>query len=354
MVKLTDLIKSTNIITVHPHETVSSAISKLSSSHDAGFVFSEEDKFQGVISPYYCLIKSSSPANAKVEHCLFHAPRIKTDFPLSKVAQLMMESKVHYLPVFNEQEKFIGIVSARRLLSSVKGLPIFKIKVKEILKNKKQRVITIYEDDFIDNALKMFKLYKISKLVVINRDRKLKGVLSYYDLISFLIAPKKKEHRGERSGNRIHFHHQQIRNFTKTYILTLDEEDSMEEALRLILEKRIGSVVIIDSQKHPIGIITTRDFLSLIIKDKEREKLEIISRDLSQENRRVLGGFFNGFSHQIKNIPNLMKAKLFVKEEKQGGVFKVNLSLIPKKGEPTVISREGKNLAKVLKKIKKE
>lgn len=349
-----DLIKNTNIIKVHEDEHLSSAISKLTSSHDAAFVFNEEDKFKGVINPYYCLIKSSFPANSKVEHCLFHTPGIRLDYPLSKVAQLMIESKIHYLPVFNNKEDFIGIISARRVLESLKGSLMFKIKIKEILKNKRRPVVTVYEDDFISNALSLFKVYKLSKLVVINKDMKLKGILSYYDLISFLISPKEKEHVGDRGGNKVSFTHKKVRNFSRTFVLTLKAEDTMEEALRLIIEKRIGSVVIVDNTRHPIGVITTRDFLELIVKSHPNKKIEIIERDLSRQNRQIVGGFFNSFNTWIKGLPNLVKARLFVKEEKDGGLFKVNLSLFPKKGEPTFIKKEGKDLLKVLKKIKKD
>jgi CBS domain-containing protein len=352
--KVNDLIKNTNIIKIHLHETLSSAICKLSSSHDAAFVFSEEGKYMGLVNPYYSLLKSSSPANARVEHCLFHAPKIKTDFTTAKVAQLMNESKVHYLPVFDNQDQFVGIVSSRRMLSVLKGSPLFKVKISDVLKSKKIPLITVFEDDFVSTALNELKKYKVSKLVVINRDMKLKGVLSYYDLISFLIAPREKEQRGERRGDKISLTHKLIKNFSKNFVLTLGPNDQMEEALRLILEKKIGSVVIVDEERHPIGIITTRDFLAILAKNGQKEILEIVSKDLSQENRQQLGGFLFNFNHWLRKEPDLTKARLIVKEEKQGGVFKVILSMFPKKGQPKVIKKEGKNLLKILQGIKKD
>lgn len=311
-----DLIKNTNIIKIKPSDHLSTAISKLSSSHDAAFVFNEENQFKGVINPYYSFIKSSYPSNAKVEHCVFHTPHVKGDFSISKVAQLMIESKIHYLPVFNNKKEFIGIISARRVLSSMKGSSIFKIKIKEILKNKKRPVVTIKEDDFISTAINEFKLYKISKLVVINKDMRLKRLLSYYDLISYLIAPKEKERRGDRIGGKVSLLHQRVKNFAKSFVLTLTSEDTMEEALRLIIEKKIGSVVILDKNKHPLGIITTRDFLGLVAKGDQGQKLEVVSQDLSHKNRQILGGFFNYFNSWTKNVANVDKAKLLVKKEK--------------------------------------
>ncbi|MDH7476283.1 MAG: CBS domain-containing protein [Microgenomates group bacterium] len=345
-------IKTKNIIIINPEETLSSALSKLHSSHDAGFVFSQDKHYLGVVNPYHCLIRNSFPGNAKVGHCLFHAPRLKVNFPITKIAQLMIESKVHYLPVFDKKENFIGIFSARHLLADLKDSPIFKIKIKEVLTEKKQPMITIYDNDLIANALNLFKKYKISKLIVIGKDMKLRGILTYFDLISFLIAPKSKEALGERAGNKVNLNYQQIKNFAKSYVLTLTENDYLNQALELILDKKIGSVVIVDNKKYPIGIITTRDFLRLLSKKNNEKKIEITEKNLSKENRQILGGFFEYLSNWVKKIPDVTKAKLFVKEEKKGGLFEVVLSLIYRKGQPTIIKKEGKNLRKVLKKIK--
>jgi len=354
MSKLMKIVKTKNIIKADPNETLSSALSKLTTSHDAAFIFSAEDKFLGVINPYYCLIKSSFPANAKVEHCAFHPPHIKTGFSLSKVAELFIQSKIHYLPVFDEKEKFIGIISARHLLAQLRGSPLFKIEIGTIFKAKNKPLITIYEDETVATAIKAFKETKVSKLVVISKEFKLKGIVSYYDLISYLITPKDTLHRGARLGNKVNFYNLKVKNFVKSFVLTLSSDNLLEDVLNLILDKKIGSVVIIDKARHPIGIVTTKDLLQMLIRERDEKQIEISGNNLSKETRQTLGGFFNRFTWWLKKFPNLAKVKLFVKEEKQGGFFKVILSLIPKKGKPVIIKKEGKNLLKTLKEIKKD
>lgn len=350
--KSRDILKVKNIIKLLPDETLSTALSYLSSSHDAAFVFSEDDEFMGVINPYHCLIKSSYPGNAKVEHCIFHAPRIKTNYSISKVTQLMIESRVHYLPVFDEKNNFIGITSARHILLLLRDSNLFNIKIDDYLKIKNRPLLTIFENDLVSQATHQFKTRKISKLVVINKEMKLRGILTQYDLIRFLITPKKKEHRGEREGDRISFQYHQVKNFAKSYVLTLYPENLMSEALNLILDKGIGSIVVIDKEKHPLGIITTRDFLSLLVRAHGETPVEIVAKNLSKESRRIIGGFFNQLTVWTKKLPNLTKAKFFIKQEKGGGVFKGVLSFIPQKGKPKIIKREGKNLKKVLKQIR--
>ncbi len=192
--------------------------------------------------------------------------------------------------------------------------------------------------------MSLFKETKVSKLLVLGKDLKLKGVLSYYDVISYLVSPRDEE--------KISFMHMRVKNFAKNYVLTLTNQNTLLEALQLILEKKIGSVVIVDKDRHPQGIITTRDLLSLLIRKKEDMFIELTSKNLSEQSRHIVNGFFNYLHLWLRRrVPNIQKAKLHVKEEKQGKLFEVILSLIPKKGNPEVIKKEGRNLLKVLKDI---
>lgn len=287
---LQDIIKTNNIIRIAPHDNLSSALSKLKTSHDSAFLFNDENKFLGLVNPYYSLIKSSFPGNAKVEHYVYHPPKIYIDYSVEKTTQLLIESKVHYLPIFDRQENFIGIISARRLMLHFRNLPIFKVQIKNILKHKAKPLSVVFEDDTVQRAVNLFKLTKHSKLIVVNKDEKLKGILSYYDLISYLVSPKTSEKRGEREGNKTNFYHHKVKNFAKSYMLTLSSEDTLDKAIHLILDKRIGSVVIVDSKRYPVGIITTRDLLRFFIQSKNEKHTE---------NRHKFGGFFSHVIHPV-------------------------------------------------------
>jgi len=267
--RLLNILKENNIIKVSPEDHLSKVLSKLSTSHDAAFVFDKEDKYMGIVSPYFTMIKSSMPANTKVQHCLTHTAKIYLNYPLSKVCQLFIESKIHYLPIFDEKDKFLGIISARRILSYFKDLSIFKVGVEKIIIKRWQGLITVHENDTITQAINLFKSKKISKLIVINHDKKLKGVLSYYDLIKLMISPKYSSHHGERANEKISFYNYRVKNFAKNYVLTLSKEKHLIEVINLIINKKIGSVIVVDNERRPLGIITTRDILRFFI-DNEK------------------------------------------------------------------------------------
>ncbi|MFA6533444.1 MAG: CBS domain-containing protein, partial [Patescibacteria group bacterium] len=220
-------------------------------------------------SPYFTMIKSSLPANTKVQHCLTHTAKIYLNYPLSKVCELFIQSKIHYLPVFDKEDKFLGIISARRILSYFKDMPIFKVTVESIIKKRWKGLITVFEDDTITQAIHLFKTNRISKLIVINHERKLKGVLSYYDLIKLMVSPKYSSHHGERVNEKISFYNYRVKNFSKNYVLTLSKEKHLIEVINLIVNKKIGSVIVVDKERRPLGIITTRDILRFFI-DNEK------------------------------------------------------------------------------------
>ena len=271
MIDLATIVKKDNIITASPDVSLTQALARLSTSHDAAFVFDEKNKYLGVVNPYYALIRSSHPGNAKAVHCLHHPPKIYVDYSLPKVASLLIESKIHYLPVFDRKEKFLGIISARRILKNLSNLAVFKKPIKEALQFRKRPLTVVYDDETVAQAINLFKSTKLSKLVVINRDMKLKGILSYYDLIAFMLEGKKPNGgRREIVGNKVHLFNQRVRNYMKTYVLSLRNDNLVADAFRLIIDKKIGSVVVVDEERHPIGIVTTRDLLRLFIESERK------------------------------------------------------------------------------------
>lgn len=47
-------------------------------------------------------------------------------------------------------------------------------------------------------------------------------------------------------------------------VITVDPETHIESAAEILLEERIGSVVVVDEQDHPVGILTNTDFVRVV------------------------------------------------------------------------------------------
>ncbi len=343
------IYKSDNIIKVSPEDTLSHAFSLLSSSHDSAFIV-EKNNFLGVVNPYYCLIKKSYPFNTKVKNCLVHPPIIDIDYPIKKVAQMMIDSKIHYLPVF-EKEKFYAIITARRILSSIKNLEELNVRATDIIK-KKRGLVCVYEDDLLSKAINLFKKNRVSKLIVISKDFKLKGILAYFDIISYLIAPQEKTNYGGNEKNKNWMSKKFVKNFIKTQVYTISPEDKISKAADIILDKQIGSVIVVDRDRHPVGIITTKDLLSLYIGKRSFPKIQLVAKNLSKKSVYLVKNFVNIIAGKLSKTRDVVSAKILVKEKKGAGVFSTIFSIFKKNNQVKVIKEEGKNLDKILKEVK--
>jgi len=344
------IYKTKNILKVGPQETLHAIMPYFTSSHDAAFVFEDPKNtvgFLGVVSPYHCIIKKSYPANTKAKHCLTHPAKVDMSMPIDKVSKMMMESKIHYLPVFADN-KFEGIISARRLLSAiVESEKLSDTTIAQILATKKKPLISVFEQDPLSKALPLLKKHSISKLIVLSDGFKLAGVLSYYDIISFLSVPKERQGYAGK-GNKQPLLHSKVRNFAKKNVLTLTPERSLKDACNLILKKQIGSIIVVDGASHPIGIITTRDILSCYIQKPSPFRIDLVARGISEKSLGVVNAFIQDLNARFTHDESLEKAKVVVKEKSHGGVFEAIVSLFGKNNKMTVIKQEGKNLGKVL------
>lgn len=350
--KVAEIIKTEDIIKVSADDKLSSSLAKLSSSHDAAFVF-DEKKFLGVVNPYHCLIVNSYPGGTKNSRAVVMPPKIRLVDNISRAANLMIESKIHYLPVFDDRKDFQGIITARRILKSIRAMTVFNIKVGDLVRNKRS-LITTNLDDSLAKALNKFKESKISKLVVIDQRGKLRGILAYYDLIAYLSVPKTKGSYGDRGGDKLSSLRYKVKNFMKSRVLTVHQSDTLTTVIKMILDKKIGSVVVIDKANKPFNIITTKNILNFLFKKKKRVNLEIFTRNLSAANSKIVSFFVKPFLRKMAKAGRVKEARLMVKEEKRGGVFKVLLDEVFKRGKSRVIEQEGKNLPKVLKRVEKK
>ena len=352
MKNVKDLLKKNDIIRVSPEDTLSQALGQLSSSHDAAFVMDEKDNFLGVINPYYALIQSSAyDGDTKVENCLFHPPKINENDTLGRIASMMTESKVHYLPVFNDKNEFVGITSGRRLLALIRD-SVDGMTLGQVLAAKNHPLVSIDENESISKALALYKDEKVSKLVVVNNQNKVTGLLSYYELIPYLIAPGKRKKGGRGSDEQEPFQKLKVKNYAVKTLLTLQEDKTVSEAIDMMLKQERGSVVVVDSTDHPKGIVTTRNILELLQGETDKKPVQLTSKNFNEAHISVVTELVDYVFEHIQNDADIRSAEVIAEEAKEGVLFRVAIHLIPEKGKMIVYEREGKDLPSMLRELK--
>jgi CBS domain-containing protein len=83
-------------------------------------VLDAKGKYAGVITRRWVLRSRLDPAATKVKSLMRAAPRISSDFGISKIAKLMIESGVRQLPLL-DKEKLLGFVTDENVIQAAIG-----------------------------------------------------------------------------------------------------------------------------------------------------------------------------------------------------------------------------------------
>jgi CBS domain-containing protein len=112
--------------------------------------------------------------------------------------------------------------------------------------------IVIDEGASIDSAVRLLEENEISGMPVVDRERRLVGVLSQSDIVR---ARAVGHLWGRWPGLR-------VRHLMHTPVLTADRSMTMEEAAQLMEQAHVHRLIVVDDdQTTPIGILSTSDLV---------------------------------------------------------------------------------------------
>ncbi|OGK64810.1 hypothetical protein A2313_00305 [Candidatus Roizmanbacteria bacterium RIFOXYB2_FULL_41_10] len=263
-----DILKTQGIISLSPDDKLAEAISKFKSSHDAVMV-TEQGQYLGLINSYFTLTKRNYPVSAKLKKCLFSPPKLNLDTKIEEIARLMLESKVHYLPVLDSANQMLGIVTARRVLRSQLNNAKATRAVSDLVDNK-HHLQSINLNSSFEEVLRFFQRSKLSKIVIVNQENNLQGIVSLFDLLPLFNEPKERMgffDRGEPVNQLAKY---TIKHVLKTVTIQVAPEQKISEVIKLILDKEIGSVIVMKNRFQPLNIITTSDLLRYLFKSNSK------------------------------------------------------------------------------------
>lgn len=109
------------------------------------------------------------------------AKSCRTDTNLAAVTAIMWNSGCGALPVLDGGEKVVGMITDRDICIAVgtRNCAAADMKVFNVVG---ERVYTCNSDDDIHDALKTMQTQKVRRLPVVNKDRKLEGILCLDDV----------------------------------------------------------------------------------------------------------------------------------------------------------------------------
>ncbi|MFL6365758.1 MAG: CBS domain-containing protein [Nitrososphaeraceae archaeon] len=286
IMKVSDIMAS-KLITINLEDSVSKALKIMYESNTSHLpVVDENGNFLGMIYAKQFLTVNAMPSS-KLKSFLTKTPMLNLNDSVEKSVELFMTTGNPALPVL-EDGKLYGIVRENDvLLTSDFGRAI----VDQIMSG----AVVVEDDSTLSNALSKMRRYNISRLPVINSGGVLIGVLAALDVANLIAVPKERATKSPGIGTAVAIRDVKVKEIMRKAI-------SVETGTRLntVIERfRANQEVIVTGNARPIGIITPKDALELILPKRAEPTIHIAHID-EHDTRREIEEQFTKFLKKIQ------------------------------------------------------
>ncbi len=266
-------------------------------------------KIVGILSYYDILSIIKFKNDTKVYRFMKPCTKIKEDEDEKKVLDIMVNSGVTGLPVVDENNKLVGFVSdydilkfynSKRLLS---GIPLSSIDIK--------RVEAVKENEKVGVVRNIMNFNKIDRLPVVDKDGRFIGAILLIDILRLIYKEPEKSRKGMFvKGDLLKTMDIEIKGLVRKRT-GINVNSQVKKAVELMLKENIKGVIVLNSEKEPIGVVDRYSILKRISSILNENEIEIeivgVPKELNERLRHII-------THQIKTIPKRLKGvKVFVK-----------------------------------------
>lgn len=168
----------------------------------------------------------------------------------------MKTHRVGGLPVVDEENRVWAIVTERDIAFIFTG-KISGVKVAEVMSKK---VVTAKPETSIFEAEKTMIQHGFRRLPIVENG-KITGIITVMDILRFFGSGRVFQHL--QSGTIVQVLQTSIFEIAVKDVVTVDQEADVGQAARLMQEKKVGALPVVQNERL-VGIITERDFFKLI------------------------------------------------------------------------------------------
>jgi CBS domain-containing protein/ribosome-associated translation inhibitor RaiA len=204
------------------------------------------------------LLNSTAQPSSKLKSYIVSTSALGPDHDVEKAARLVLGSGNRALPVV-EKGTLSGIVSETDLVSTA---DFGHATVDEVMSG----AIVIEEDTSLADAVSKMRRYNISRLPVINTRGMLRGTLSILDVGRIIATPKERTSKSEKTAA--------IKDVKVKDIMRRTVSVERGTKLNALADhfKRNEEVIIVGDGR-PMGIVTPKDVLELILPKESSEPM---------------------------------------------------------------------------------
>ncbi len=290
--KLKELIREDYEV-ISADETLSKVVPMLEKWEGrSGIIVEENGEIIGVIRERD-LIRGCvmvNPHETKIKHFVIPTGILNFDeISLEKVARRFVEDSTPFVVVrLNGRYGVIYIDDFLRLLKS----ELSEVRAKDVMN---PEVITILRNATVAKALATMRKEGVDRVVVIDENYKVVGIITGKDVVDRIFAPRKKARMGDFRGEKEKSLSISVESIMSYPVITAEKNEEISKVIDKMIENNISSVVI-TKDGFPEGIIIKKDILEyylrqitpfkytyqVVLKDVELDEFEMdrINKDL--------------------------------------------------------------------------
>ncbi|RLI82901.1 MAG: histidine kinase [Archaeoglobales archaeon] len=301
--RLVELIREDYEV-INSNETISKVISMLEKS---AILVEEDGEILGVIRERD-LIRGCAmvnPHETKVKNFVIRTGVISMkEISPESVARRFVEDSTPFVVV--KLDGRYGVIHIDDFLSLLKG-DLRDVRARDVMN---VDVITVLKDSTVAKALATMRTNGVERVVVIDENYKVVGILTGKDVVDRIFAPRRKVRMGDFSGEKERSLSIKVESIMSYPVIVANKEDSIPNVIDKMIENKISSVVI-TRDGFPEGIIIKKDILEyylksitpvkhtyqIVLKDVELDEFEM--NRINDDIENFLGKFKGFFGDAI-------------------------------------------------------
>jgi CBS domain-containing protein len=315
-------IMVTDVVTLSLEDTVARALNLLAyKSINQIPTVDENGKYLGMIFAKR-LINSTAQPSSKLRSYIINTSSLSPDQDIENAAQLVIGSGNRAMPVVEEKDKLVGIVSETDLVSTADfGHAI----VDEVMSG----AIVIEESSSLADAVSKMRRYNISRLPVINTKGILRGTLNILDIAKIIATPRERTSKSAAiSGGTAGIKDVKVKDIMRRAI-------SVERGTKLnVLTdhfKRNEETIVVGNGR-PMGIVTPKDALEIILPKKSNEPIIHMAHLENGQDRIEIQEQLTHFLQKIQGKPGDVRSIVVYADKHKTRKYSLRTRLITSRG----------------------
>ncbi|MFZ8800785.1 MAG: CBS domain-containing protein [Candidatus Nanopusillus sp.] len=204
--------------------------------------------------------------DTKIEKVVNRIKPLKTNNIIDIVEKLInSNSRVTFVRE-NGKIKIVNIYDILKEILNDKDI-LKKMNLNEII----NEAYTIYEDDNIKKAIGTMKDKGISRLIVLDKNNKVSGIISLTDILKYMLIDN---NNNIRTPNEKDFDIK-IRSIMNSKLIFANIDDNIEKIINLMIENKVFSLPILNNG-NLTGIITAKDILISYLQHKREKEYNLV------------------------------------------------------------------------------